>query len=547
MLTPLIVFATSLATDPTVLSTKIEDVTLYGSSALVHRSSRVNGTGSFLIQGLPLTMDRDNVRVRCSGGDVLSVEVRDRQQRATPNERLQTLRDRLKTLGRDLQTARDDVRIVEALQGHLKSLSNVDTKDFHGDVQTKKGDSVAWNQNFAFLQGKLAENAKALREATWKADEAESAYKELEQEIGRLASSGNVTVRDVLIDVESKAEAVLDLEYLVSGTGWAPYYDLRTASDLASVELGYRARIFQQSGEDWNDVAVALSTAQPQRGAEGPEPMPQWISMYEAGADRGFAVGATSAPTRRLNAPKEESASFEVADQAGAPASPPFATVASQGLSVRFQLARRETIQSREQPTTVLVGRATLTVASERHCTPARDPTVWLRGKAKNTSEWTLLPGDAAVFLGADYLGLAHLDAVQPGQEFTLHLGADPAIVVKRTQTEDLNKGPGFLSSRAEKVEGWRVHLENHGAVTTAKGGGVDVIVREVLPRPRDERVNVELSKSEPKISKDERWKVDLDEKGIQTWVVHVPRDGAADVVWQATITYPKGATLVRE
>jgi uncharacterized protein (TIGR02231 family) len=214
---------------------------------------------------------------------------------------------------------------------------------------------------------------------------------------------------------------------------------------------------------------------------------------------------------------------------------------------VRFQLARRETIESREQPTTVLVGRASLAVAAERYCTPALDPTVWLRGKAKNTSAWTLLPGNAAVFLGADYLGMAHIGAVQPGQELTLHLGADPALVVERTQTEDMSKGPGFLSSRAEKIEGWRVHLENHGARTSAKDGAVDVIVREVLPRPRDERVEVELTKSEPKTSKDERWKKDLEEKGIHTWVVRVPKDGATDIVWQATVTFPKGADLVRQ
>jgi hypothetical protein len=108
-------------------------------------------------------------------------------------------------------------------------------------------------------------------------------------------------------------------------------------------------------------------------------------------------------------------------------------------------------------------------------------------------------------------------------------------------------KGPGFLSSRAEKIEGWRVHVENHGAVATRANGAVSVIVREVLPRSRDERIEVELSKCEPKVSKDERWKQDLDEKSIHTWVLDVPKGGATDLVWQATISYPKGAELVRQ
>lgn len=539
MLTPLLLLVLA---DPTPLQSKIEDVTLYGGSALVHRSSKVPGAGTFAVQGLPLAMDKDNVRVRCFGGDVLSVEVRDRQQAAAPNERLESLRTKLTTLGREVQAARDDVQILEAMRDHLKNLAGLDAQSFRGDVEARKGDAANWNQTFAFLQTKLVENAQALRDARWKLEDAERAFKALESEIGGLQRGGNISVRDIVVDVDAQGEAVLDIEYMVSGTGWQPYYDLRTASDLASVELGYRARIWQHTGEDWNDVAVALSTAEPQRGAQGPEPQPKWISLHEPRP-------ASSMPTleRReaLGYAGDEKA--RAAGAANAPARNNFATVKSQGLSVRFQLARRETIESRDQPTTVLVGRASLAITTERHCTPALDASVWLRGKAKNTSEWTLLPGQASVFLGADYLGLAQLEAVQVGQEFTLHLGADPMITVKRTQTEDMSKGPGFLSSRAEKIEGWRVHSENHGAVTSTQSGAVNVIVREALPRSRDERIDVELSKSEPKESKDERWKQDLEEKGIHTWVLSIPRNGAADLVWQATITYPKGGDLVRQ
>ncbi|MDZ4772097.1 MAG: DUF4139 domain-containing protein [Planctomycetota bacterium] len=540
MLTPLLLLVLA---DPTPLQSKIEDVTLYGASALVHRSTRVPGTGSFAIQGLPLAMDKDNVRVRCLGGDVMSVEVRDRQQATAPSERLESLRAKLNMLARDVQAARDDIAIVEAMRDHLRSLSDLASKDFRADVGAKQGDNANWNQSYSFLQTKLVENAKSLREARWKLEDAERAFKAVEVEIGSVQRGGNVNVRDVIVDIEANGEATLDVEYMVSGTGWQPYYDLRAASDLTSVELGYRARIRQHTGEDWSDVAVALSTAEPQRGAQGPEPIPQWISLNEPRASSGMVMSEA----RKSDALGYAGEKAKGRDRDDGPAAPRFATVQSQGLSVRFALARRETIESREQPTTVLVGRSTLAITTERHCTPALDTTVWLRGKAKNTSDWTMLPGQASVFLGADYLGLAQLDAVQVGQELTLHLGADPMLTVKRTQTEDMAKGPGFLSSRAEKIEGWRVHFENHGAMTKSTDGSVDVIVREVLPRSSDERIDVELTKADPKESKDERWKQDLSEKGIHTWLMRVPKDGAADLVWQATITYPKGADLIRQ
>jgi uncharacterized protein (TIGR02231 family) len=184
-------------------------------------------------------------------------------------------------------------------------------------------------------------------------------------------------------------------------------------------------------------------------------------------------------------------------------------------------------------------------IQAERHCVPALDPTVWLRGKAKNSSPWTMLPGTAAVFFGADYLGPARIETVQPGQELVLHLGADPALSVKREQTEDQQQGPGFLSNRASDVKSWRVHLENHGALGAAKDGSVEVILRESLPRPRDERIEVELSKSSQKESELERWKQDRDERGIHTWVLKVPSgEKGLDLVWQRTISFPEGAQI---
>jgi uncharacterized protein (TIGR02231 family) len=292
-------------------------------------------------------------------------------------------------------------------------------------------------------------------------------------------------------------------------------------------------------------VAVALSTAEPQRGAQGPEPQPVWLSLLvreERKSKVRFGSVDSAAPA---SAPLElgrAAGDKQIAD------SERFEASIESGLtSVRYQLPRRETIPSRGDPTSVLVGSAQLAVAVERTVVPALDTTVWLTGRARNTSPFTLLPGVASVFLGQDYLGRAQVELVQPEAELTLHLGADPFVEVERAVVQDLAKGPGFLSSTASKVEGWRVTLKNRGAPTEAQDGSVAVVVREVLPRSRDERIEVELSKAEPKPSTDERWKAEREEQGILTWVVRVPKGGSANVAWESTISFPQGETVVRQ
>ena len=74
------------------------------------------------------------------------------------------------------------------------------------------------------------------------------------------------------------------------------------------------------------------------------------------------------------------------------------------------------------------------------------------------------------------------------------------------------------------------------------------MIVRDVLAKASDDKIEVEISKTEPKPSDDARWKQDREEKGIVTWVLRVPTGTkGADVVFETEVSYPKGAKLVRQ
>jgi uncharacterized protein (TIGR02231 family) len=538
--------------DPKPLSSIMEGVTLYASAALVHRTARVTDDGKWVIEGLPSAVDDTNVRVRMTSGEVVGVEVRARERITSANERVEALRKDLLTLQREQKGADDEAAVLRAMGEHLGALLRAEEQAHKGELAQGRVNEAAWSTNYAWLAAKLSENRSAIRTLGWSMEERGARIAELEREIGKLQGGLRVPVKDVIVDVLNGAGDTLHLEYLVGSCGWQPQYDLRAAKDLAKVDLSYRARVWQQSGEDWTGVQLALSTAQPQRGAQGPDPLPIKIGvLQDPMVTRGFSVGAPASNAEMEDAAEPTGggggASKDKADRSyGRPAArkAAMATVDAQGLSVRYVLPRKETIQSREAPTTVLVGEAVLEMAAERHVVPAVDTTVWLRGRTKNGSQWTLLPGTANVFLGGDWLGRAQLAAVQPGEEFTLHLGADDAIKVERRQAEDMAKGPGFFSSRNEKVEAWRILVTNNGAVSKTPDGAIDIVVREALPVSTDERISVEIAKLEPKLATDERWKKDLEEQGIRTWLVKPAKGKTAEIKWQTTISYPKDTQI---
>lgn len=540
----LLIFAAPLVQDPQVLEAGIDSVTVYPRSAHVHRSSeRVMVDGSYVIEGLTNDLDRSRVRVKCDRGEIVRVDVLERLQKEVSDEELAALVAQVEAAHRELQAAEDLQRLNRTMRDHVAGLFTRAKGDAARDLDEGAVATEAWDASFDFLARRSADILKATRELGWEIEGRMEAIAKLEHEIGDARAGALRPVVDVLVETAGvpKSGALIEVEYIVRSARWSPVYDLRAASDASSVRLVYRAEVVQQTRERWSDVELLLSTAQPHLGAQGPDPVTSWVNVVEPPRmnkrGRGFIASmAPAADSAALSSLEYAGEEVELVEE---DTTWTYAAVESEGLSLRYRIARRETVESRKEPTLVLVGQADLEATPEYYCAPALDPTVWLRGIATNTSEWTLLPGPAAVFFGADYLGDSHLDLVQADEEFTLHLGAAPMISVERTQIEDVEEEPGFLSSTMSRRRAWRVHFENHGSTVALEDGSVGVIVRESVPISQDSRLKVLVERSEPGFSKDERWKQDREEEGVYTWMMRVPANGSADLVYSVEIRYP--------
>src|SRR5207253_464788 len=95
----------------------------------------------------------------------------------------------------------------------------------------------------------------------------------LQRQMQELAGGSTRTERDAVIVVDKKNAAAgkVRLNYLVSQASWHPQYKLRAGKDKEPVQLEYLAAVSQQSGEDWKDARVTLSTAQPMLNSSPPD------------------------------------------------------------------------------------------------------------------------------------------------------------------------------------------------------------------------------------------------------------------------------------
>lgn len=67
----------------------------------------------------------------------------------------------------------------------------------------------------------------------------------------------------LVVEAAQATTSTIDLQYVVSDAGWTAIYDLEAANFADQINLNYRALAYNNTGIDWNDVDLTLSTGDP--------------------------------------------------------------------------------------------------------------------------------------------------------------------------------------------------------------------------------------------------------------------------------------------
>lgn len=539
--------------DPSPIDSRIAAVDVYPSTALVTRVGEVPaGDGRFVVRGLPGSADPSSVTLRAPGSEIVRLEVLDRFEQSVPAQEIAAASARLAEVRARLAELVDELEINALLSAHYATLLDELARGAHADSAGSEGREPRLRD----IGRALSELAATDRAYASEREQLGAERARLELDIARWERGETVHVRDVvleLIDTDGDADA-FELDYLVGGAHWEPYYDLRADGELTGVDLVFRARVHQRTGEDWNDARIALSTVQPRRRLSAPEPAIRWVDTTSAKGH--FGVASDSAPIE-MSAEPAPSAGFFYDDgpdgdfkaRGGEPYTPlgqllsegRWAAIQADGVNHRYLLPTAQTIVDRPEPTAVLVGRHALDVTIERVCLAEYDTTVWLRGRATNTSPWMLLEGEASVFVGSTYLGRTALARVREGEDFDVPLGEDPTITVERIETEREVETAGVFSSTETLNIGHRIKIVN----TAPTGAPKRVLVHESVPRANTDSVEVEVDRASPALASGERWEELRTEQGLITWVVELAPRAERQIELRVSLSYPESRRLL--
>jgi hypothetical protein len=224
------------------VSSSIDNVTVYPDGATVTRVIRADlpaGDTTLTVRDFPPLLDPASLRVEGAGRLTIgAIDARPpRPERPATNPELE--------------------KRIEALQDERGTL---DDKIAAADARRKFAQRFAEGSPTA-----LGEKGEARPLAEWRA-----AFAAVADEIATAEAAGNASLR---------------VTYSVRGARWMPLYDARldtgTPERKPALELVRRAEILQQTGEDWNDVALTVSTVRTAKGGSAPSLSPLLVRYPE--------------------------------------------------------------------------------------------------------------------------------------------------------------------------------------------------------------------------------------------------------------------------
>ena len=479
----------------------ITAVTVYPDRALVTRTARVDlggGSAEIVIEGLPGALVDTSVRATGRGAmpvKITGVDV-SREHLARPDDaRVRALEAEIRSLGDADRRLQDEVQAAQGLRGFLQTVQARATEQ-PKEVHAHRIDVEGIRGVFAFLMEGLDGLAKRQRDAEAARRDLQERLQKLQRELYEVRAPAATLRKAVAVGVEAPRPGPFELQvtYMVPGAAWTPAYEARALPDAREVELTYGARVAQQTGEAWDRVALALSTARPAVGAQAPHLDP-WVLQFvsprrvakAADAPASGVAGRASAQVASpvpASEPKdaEESDDFRARQEEAMAAT---ADVAAGRSSVVFKIARPASIPNdrRQHRTTVAVER--FPAEFSYLAVPKRSPFAYLVARAKPQGELPLLAGPVEVFREGDYVGRSRIASVAPGEPFDLHLGVDEGIKVHREEVLR-ERGEGGVFSRTQRTRfAYEIAVENF------KRTAETVTVVDQLPVVQDQDIEV--------------------------------------------------------
>lgn len=506
------------------LASRIERVTVYPDGAVVTRLGTASlgaGASQVVLRGLPASVDPASIRVEGRGTGTFAIGAVD--VRIVPGDARPAtdarLEDRLKALKDDREAIIGRIGAAAGKKAAIERFAQAGPDKLGNDGKSMP--VAEWTNAWEVIGAGLAKVSDELRLAGARQRELDAEIDVLERARPQPVLAGKPG-RDVFVAVEAAAPVTAEfaVSYRVAGAGWQPAYEAKLATGgKPKLELVRRAEIRQSTGEDWQDVALSVSTVRAARGTAAPELPPLQISFFDPEILVRREQDKRQTELRLRPAPKALSApATAVADGAAQalPARLPETVEGEQAAAkleagafqAVFTVPGKASLAADGSVKALTLGVHASDPALLAKVAPELDATAYLEAGFVNDEEAPLLPGPVALYRDGTFIGRGRIGLVAPGDKVELGFGADDRITVKRAPVRRRENEPGWLGQTKTDLREFRTVIRNLHPMP------IQITVFDRLPFSENSAIVVEqLPQTTPPTEKQVG-----DKRGVLSW-----------------------------
>jgi len=305
------------------------------------------------------------------------------------------------------------------------------------------------------------------------------------------------------VELEASQELEIEIDYIVPGACWRPYYTAELEEDEQSLHFRTDACVWQRTGENWEGVSLYFSTQRSSLGIEAPQLAEDVLRTRKKPEEMQVVAREQAIHTTGLGADESPTEGVPGVDDGGevqrlsgiAPA-----VIPSDGQAYRL------TLSEFEEP-----------VRLERVLSAELTPAVLFKSQQRNAGTHPILAGPVDLIRHRGLTGRTQIGFVAPGERFDLGWGPDSALRVERSERKREEEGSRLSSwlTRRSRVD---IHISNLAPETRS------IEVTERVPVSETEKV--EIVPSPDKTSQGRT----PDADGFVRWQLELPAFGCESI-----------------
>lgn len=495
---------------------KAKDVTIYLDRAMVNRvaGTTINaGRSTIIFEGLSSQIIPHSVSVTGKGDfTILSVntqlnylnpEAKSRQQLMLEDS-LEIARMEFEKIKNRREAFNDELAMVNA------------NKEVRGENVGLKAEDL---QKVAdFFRTRITEIKNNISELAVREKKAKEKVDQITKQINDLNIRKNVPTSRILVNIDSKIkqQANFELNYIATGAGWEPFYNLRFVASNQPLKLEYKANVYQSTGENWENTNLTLSTGRPSEGGNKPQLYTWYLNFIQPYLKNQSRTMEMSPAAISKDEAQQEVLAGNVAE---------YTTVVENLLNTSFEIKIPYTIPSDGKKYLVDIQSLSLPATYNYSAVPKLDKDVFLTAQITEWNNLNLLPGPAHVYTEGTFTGETFINPATTNDTLAVSLGRDKRITITREQLKDVT-GNQFIGSNKIVNRKYEITIKNN------KKDAVEVWVEDQVPVSKQKDIEIKvINYSGAEYNSD---------TGKLLWKLNIPAGGTMKKTFEFSVKYPK-------